>query len=76
MKLLSPIPFVILLGLGLSLAAGDDPPPKDEKKSAPMPWHMVDSWWDIGQDAPIESLCRVAGGSEYDCVMWAYRSKK
>ena len=20
-----------------------------------MPWHLVDIWWDIGQDAPFES---------------------
>ena len=37
--------FLLLafLGLGLSPAAGDDQPPKDEKKYAPMPWHLVDT---------------------------------
>src|SRR5580693_7957285 len=42
--------------LGLSPAVGDDQPAKDEKKYAPMPWHLVDTWWDIGQDTPFESL--------------------
>jgi hypothetical protein len=37
-------------------AAGDDQPPKDEKKYRPMPWHLVDTWWDIGKDTPFESL--------------------
>jgi hypothetical protein len=46
---------VILAVLGLSPAAGDDQPPK-EKKYAPMPWHLVDTWWDIGLDTPFESL--------------------
>ena len=48
-----PLAFFVL---GLSATAGDDQPPKDEKKYAPMPWHLVDTWWDIGQDTPFESL--------------------
>src|SRR6476659_922956 len=36
-------------------AAGQDQP-KDEKKYAPVPWHLVDHWWDIGEDTPFESL--------------------
>ena len=43
------------LGLSLSHAAGDDQPPKEEKKYAPMPWHLVDTWWDIGQDTPFRA---------------------
>lgn len=46
---------LFLLMLALAPAAGQDQP-KDEKKYAPMPWHLVDHWWDIGQDTPFESL--------------------
>jgi hypothetical protein len=27
-----------------------------EKSYAPMPWHLVDTWWDIGKATPFESL--------------------
>lgn len=27
----------------------------DELKYAPMPWHLVDLWWDLGETAPFES---------------------
>ncbi len=31
--------------------------PRDaEKTYAPMPWHLVDTWWDIGKNVPFESL--------------------
>jgi hypothetical protein len=33
-----------------------NPPPKPEKTYAPMPWHLVDVWWYIGQETPFESL--------------------
>src|ERR1019366_5453220 len=49
-------PVLAFFVLGLSIAAGDDQPAKDEKKYAPMPWHLVDTWWDISQDTPFESL--------------------
>ena len=51
-------PIFVLLSLvvlALAPAAGDDQP-KDAKKYAPMPWHLVDTWWDIGQETPFESL--------------------
>ena len=28
----------------------------EERKYARMPWHLVDSWWDLGKDQPFESL--------------------
>src|SRR5262249_38289975 len=47
---------LFLVALALAPAGGDDQPPQDEKKYAPMPWHLVDTWWDLGQDSPFESL--------------------
>ena len=44
-----------ILGTALAPVTGDDPP-KDEKKYAPMPWHLVDTWWDLAEDTPFESL--------------------
>jgi hypothetical protein len=43
---------LLLAGLAAILRA-DDPPP--EKKYAPMPWHLVDTWWDLGKENPFES---------------------
>jgi hypothetical protein len=40
--------FFLLLVASTS-SARDEP-------SAKMPWHLVDTWWDLGQDAPFESL--------------------
>ena len=56
MKLYTLILVLVLLGRGPSPAAGDEQPPKDEKTYAPMPWHLVDTWWDTGQETPFESL--------------------
>jgi hypothetical protein len=33
-----------------------DEPARTEKQLAPMPWHLVDTWWDIGQEMPFESM--------------------
>ncbi|QEL20230.1 DUF3472 domain-containing protein [Limnoglobus roseus] len=55
---MKPAPLLLALiavALGTPMVAGDDPP-KDEKKYAPMPWHFVDTWWDVGQESPFESL--------------------
>lgn len=46
---------LLLVALALVPAIGQEQS-KDDKKYAPMPWHLVDHWWDIGQDAPFESL--------------------
>lgn len=45
-----------LLGLGMSRVCGDVQPTNDQRKYAPMPWHLVDAWWDIGRETPFESL--------------------
>lgn len=55
MKEIARVLLLVATVLGLSSAAGREPP-KDEKKYAPMPWHLVDNWWDIGQDTAFESL--------------------
>ena len=49
-------PVLVVSVLALCAAAGDDPPAKAEPKYAPMPWHLVDTWWDTGKDTPFESL--------------------
>ena len=57
MKNLSVFVLVLAyLGINLPLAAGDDQPNAVEKKYAPMPWHLVDTWWDIGKEVQFESL--------------------
>jgi hypothetical protein len=30
--------------------------PKAERRYAPIPWHLVDIWWDLGKDSSFESL--------------------
>jgi hypothetical protein len=56
------IAVTLLLVLCLSaLSMGEQPAKekdknKDEPKYAPMPWHLVDTWWNIGQEQPFESL--------------------
>jgi len=50
-----PLIAILFVVLGLAPSAGQDQP-KGETKYAPMPWHLVDHWWDIGQDTPFESL--------------------
>ncbi len=50
-RLLAALFLVLALGLA---AVGDQP--KAEKKYDAMPWHLVDVWWDVGHDAPFESL--------------------
>jgi hypothetical protein len=50
-------PTLVLLALLVGgLAVPADPRPADEKKYAPMPWHLMDAWWDLGRQTPFESL--------------------
>jgi hypothetical protein len=42
--------FLVVLPLTPASSQGQS---KDDKKYAPMPWHLVDHWWDIGQDTPF-----------------------
>ncbi|WP_020471813.1 DUF3472 domain-containing protein [Zavarzinella formosa] len=48
--------LLILLAAGLLTVNGAGQPPKEEKKYASMPWHLIDTWWDIGAETPFESL--------------------
>jgi hypothetical protein len=44
-----------LFGIWGCPASGQEKPSTAEKRYAPMPWHLVDVWWDLGQDMPFES---------------------
>ena len=48
------LPPLIALGFAPWLAAAADAPKPENY--APMPWHLIDTWWDIGRDTPFESL--------------------
>ncbi len=48
--------LLLFLGINLPTTASDDETDKGEKKYAPMPWHLVDTWWDIGKETAFESL--------------------
>ena len=41
--------LLLLLSLTLPIANAEEP------QYVRMPWHLVDLWWDIGQDVPFES---------------------
>ena len=44
-----PLLLLLLLTLPLSIVNAEEP------QYVRMPWHLVDLWWDIGQDVPFES---------------------
>ncbi len=44
------------LGMSVHAFADDDPPSGDTESHARMPWHLVDTWWDLGKETPFESL--------------------
>ena len=49
--------FALLLSLGqLAYGAPDTrPTAADDPAYKPMPWHLVDVWWDLGAESPFES---------------------
>ncbi len=48
--------FLIVVTPAAVTAQGVVDPQGAEKTYAPMPWHLVDTWWDIGKEMPFESL--------------------
>lgn len=56
MRYISILLATAFFGLGLSSVFGAEQPPPAEDKFVPPPWHLIDTWWDIGEDAPFESL--------------------
>lgn len=55
MKLHAAVLLAAFFAVAASSVAADEPS-KEEKHYAPMPWHLVDIWWDVGQETPFESL--------------------
>jgi len=49
MKLFS---LLLVCSLAATAVLGDEPPAKRLK---PTPWHLVDTWWNLGKDHPFES---------------------
>jgi hypothetical protein len=47
-------PLLVLLLFSAAPLLGAEPPAA-KPKELPPPWHLVDLWWDIGQDMPFES---------------------
>jgi len=47
----------LILSIGLPLYAADPAaiPPEELTKYPKMPWHLVDTWWDVGQEHAFES---------------------
>ena len=48
--------LLVLVSVTVSPVTGDGQPTKEDKQYGPMPWHLVDTWWDIGEEKPFESL--------------------
>ena len=49
MKLFS---LLLVCSLAATAISGEEPPAKRLK---PTPWHLVDTWWNLGKDHPFES---------------------
>jgi len=39
----------------IALIAAEVPGQESKSEYPPPPWHLVDLWWDVGQDTPFES---------------------
>jgi hypothetical protein len=48
--------FLACFGVSGHAVAEDEPLSRDEDRHARIPWHLVDTWWDLGKDIPFESL--------------------
>ena len=48
------LPLLLLL-LAAIPSLGEEPQTAKPKEYPPPPWHLVDLWWDLGQDRPFES---------------------
>lgn len=44
-----------VLFVAIVLIAAEAPVQEAQSEFPPPPWHLVDIWWDIGQDTPFES---------------------
>ena len=47
--------LLLAVALPLSAASASENRAADEKQYARMPWHLVDLWWDLGEEAPFQS---------------------
>ena len=43
------------LFVAVTLIAVEAPAQEAKSEFKPTPWHLVDIWWDMGQDTPFES---------------------
>lgn len=50
-----PLILAILIVVGSLPVFGQDGKTAKEPHYSPMPWHLVDVWWDIGKDIPFQS---------------------
>jgi hypothetical protein len=49
------IPLLLTVALSLSAASASENRTADDKQYARMPWHLVDLWWNLGEESPFQS---------------------